>query len=113
MQEEPSPTSWVPFVGPAIASWQARKARAQSPRQVLVRQQASRWLAVWAVTHIALSVGSQQVGGGAWHLRLLYLDGLATTGYLCLCFLALYRLRRSRQHLCSDASKPWDKQKLG
>lgn len=93
-KDEVTPACWVPFIGPAIAAWQGRGS-SQSPRQVLARQRACRWVALWAIAHTLLSLGSQQ-GSGSWQLRWLYLDGLATTGYLCLCLLALYRWRQSR-----------------
>ena len=94
-EEKRMPLCWIPFVGPAIATWQSRS-QPQSIRQTLARRRALRWVVIWAIAHTLISLGSRQVGG-IWHLRLLYLDGLATTGYLGVCLLALWQWRRSQQ----------------
>lgn len=94
-EEKRAPLCWIPFVGPAIAAWQARQTP-QSTQQTLARRRALRWVVIWAIAHTLLSLGSQQTGG-VWHLRFLYLDGLATTGYLSVCLVALWQWRRSRR----------------
>ncbi|NBD33026.1 MAG: hypothetical protein GVY17_08710 [Cyanobacteria bacterium] len=99
MPNEPSPARLslylLPIVGTLPALWTL--SRHQENHQARNVSRLAILLALsWLIAYSLLGVGSSVTPSPIWSIRLLYLDGLITSGYFVTCLVLLIRLWRGK-----------------
>lgn len=87
---------FLPILGWFPAVWTLSLAEKASTQQ-LQASRLSLWLGLcWLLIYGGLWTGKLLQGDLFWSLRLLYLNGLVTTGYFLVCLAMLWRIRQGK-----------------
>lgn len=95
----------IPIVGtiPALLTLQRKTA---TSRQKQVSRLAVVLALSWLIAYSLLGWGSSFTSSTLWSVRLLYLDGLITSGYFLTCLVLLIRLWRGKTPKLPGVMKP-------
>jgi len=99
MPNEPSPARLslylLPIAGIIPALWTLSRQK-ENHRERRVSRLSVILALSWLIAYSLLGVGSQIMPSTVWSVRLLYLDGLITSGYFVTCLVLLIRLWRGK-----------------
>ncbi|MDR9403618.1 MAG: hypothetical protein RI580_09280 [Halothece sp. Uz-M2-17] len=99
MPNEPSPARLslylLPIVGTIPALWTLYK-KEDNDRERHLSRLAILLALSWLIAYSLLGIGSNFTPSTVWSVRLLYLDGLITSGYFVTCLVLLIRLWRGK-----------------
>lgn len=85
----------TPVVGVVPALWTLYRGNSHG-QQLAVSRLAVTLALAWLLAYSLLWAGGVGATSEVWTLRLLYLNGLLTTGYFFTCFILIVRLWRSK-----------------
>ncbi len=83
----------IPIVGTIPAAWTLYRGQG-SPQQRSVSRLSIMLALSWLIAYSLLGISGNMTASPVWSLRLLYLDGLITSGYFVSCLVLLIRLGR-------------------